>query len=114
MVRAPEKQVEDYRLRTTVGRVLFNDALPDGLPYVNGLLAKKGLQSLVYYVYLRHGIHMTVQLVDKLKELGFLFATRAGVSIGIDDMVVPAGEGEGRGQRAQRADHRRASSSSRA
>jgi DNA-directed RNA polymerase subunit beta' len=90
VVRAPEQAVERYRLRTTVGRVLFNDALPAGLPYVNGLLKKKGLQSLVHYAYLRHGLHMTVDLVDKLKELGFLFATRAGVSIGVNDMVVPA------------------------
>jgi DNA-directed RNA polymerase subunit beta' len=89
VVRAPERAVECYRLRTTVGRVVFNDALPAGLPYVNGPLKKKGLQSLVHYVYLRHGLHKTVDLVDRVKDLGFLFATRAGVSIGVDDMVVP-------------------------
>ncbi|MCP3981867.1 MAG: DNA-directed RNA polymerase subunit beta' [bacterium] len=89
VVRAPEKGVESYRLQTTVGRVLFNDAVPEGLPYLNGLLAKKALQSFVYYVYLRHGLHKTVELVDRLKDLGFASATRAGVSIGIDDMVVP-------------------------
>jgi DNA-directed RNA polymerase subunit beta' len=89
VVRAPEQTVESYRLRTTVGRVLFNDGLPDGLPYVNGLMKKKTLQSLVHYVYLRHGIHKTVSIVDQLKDLGFLYATRAGISIGIDDMVVP-------------------------
>jgi len=89
VVRAPEQRVENYRLRTTVGRVLFNDVLPDGLPFVNGLLKKKGLQSLVHYAYLRHGQHMTVDLADRLKEVGFLYATRAGISIGVDDMVVP-------------------------
>ena len=89
VVRAPEQEVEDYRLRTTVGRVLFNDSLPAGLPFVNGLMKKKGLQSLVHYVYLRHGSHKTVAIVDQLKELGFFYATRAGVSIGVDDMVVP-------------------------
>jgi len=89
VVRAPERRVENYRLRTTVGRVLFNDVLPKGLPYINGLLKKKALQSLVHYVYLRHGSHQTVTLVDQLKDVGFLFATRAGISIGIDDMVVP-------------------------
>ncbi len=89
VVRAPEQYVDGYRLRTTVGRVLFNDALPRGLPFVNGLLKKKGLQSLVHYCYLRHGANKTVELVDQLKELGFLYATRSGVSIGIDDMVVP-------------------------
>ncbi|HXV76159.1 MAG TPA: DNA-directed RNA polymerase subunit beta', partial [Candidatus Polarisedimenticolaceae bacterium] len=89
VVRAPEQAVSNYRLRTTVGRVLFNDALPEGLPFINGLMKKKTLQSLVHYVYLRHGAHLTVALVDQLKDVGFLFATRAGVSIGIDDMVVP-------------------------
>ena len=78
-----------YRLQTTVGRVLFNDRMPEGLPYVNGLLKKKGLQSLVHYCYLRHGANMTVELVDTLKDLGFQFATRAGISVGVDDMVVP-------------------------
>ncbi|HEX5042071.1 MAG TPA: DNA-directed RNA polymerase subunit beta' [Candidatus Polarisedimenticolaceae bacterium] len=89
VVRAPEQEVEGYRLQTTVGRVLFNDRMPVGLPYVNGLLKKKGLQSLVHYCYLRHGANMTVELVDTLKDLGFQFATRAGVSVGVDDMVVP-------------------------
>ena len=89
VVRAPVLEVTNYRLRTTVGRVLFNDALPEGLPFLNGLLNKKGLQSFVHHVYLRHGIHATVSLVDELKDIGFLYATRAGVSIGIDDMVVP-------------------------
>ncbi len=93
VVRAPEREVRDYRLRTTVGRVLFNDAMPGGLPYVNGVLKKKGLQSLVHYVYLRHGLHTTVELVDRLKELGFLYATLSGVSIGVDDMVVPSEKG---------------------
>ena len=59
------------------------------VPFVNGLLRKKGLQSLVHYCYLRHGANMTVTLVDQLKETGFFFATRAGVSIAVEDMVVP-------------------------
>jgi len=89
VVRAPEQEVQGYRLQTTVGRVLFNDRMPEGLPYINGLLKKKGLQSLVHYCYLRHGANMTVELVDTLKDLGFQYATRAGVSVGVDDMVVP-------------------------
>jgi DNA-directed RNA polymerase subunit beta' len=89
LVRAPEQDVRNYRLYTTVGRVIFNEHLPKGLPFINGLLKKKGLQSLVHYCFLRHGQHMTVGLADALKALGFLSATRAGVSIGVDDMVVP-------------------------
>ncbi|REJ75718.1 MAG: DNA-directed RNA polymerase subunit beta' [Acidobacteria bacterium] len=75
---------------TTVGRVIFNDRLTrEGLPFVNGTLKKKGLQSLVNFAHLRLGHEQTVALLDDLKALGFLYATKAGVSIGIDDMVTP-------------------------
>ncbi|MEP6637139.1 MAG: DNA-directed RNA polymerase subunit beta', partial [Acidobacteriota bacterium] len=74
---------------TTVGRVIFNDSIPAGLPYFNGTLKKKGLQSLVNYSHIRLGHEMTVKMLDDLKTLGFLFATKAGISIGIDDLVTP-------------------------
>jgi DNA-directed RNA polymerase subunit beta' len=77
-------------LHTTVGRVIFNDHLPSDMPFINGLLKKKGIQALVQYCYLRYGIEKTVVTLDKLKELGFLYATKAGVSIGISDMVIPS------------------------
>src|SRR5574341_710688 len=82
---------EDVRrvINTTVGRVIFNDAIPSGLPYINGTLRKKGLQSLVNYSHIRLGHEMTVKMLDDLKNLGFLYATKAGVSIGIDDLVTP-------------------------
>ncbi|MCI0661572.1 MAG: DNA-directed RNA polymerase subunit beta', partial [Acidobacteria bacterium] len=76
-------------INTTVGRVILNDALPTTMPYVNGMLKKKGLQSLVNNCFLRLGHATTVQMLDKLKDLGFLHATMAGLSIGIDDMVTP-------------------------
>jgi DNA-directed RNA polymerase subunit beta' len=75
---------------TTVGRVILNDVLPGEMPYINGLLKKKGLTQLVQYCWLRFGLHTTVQMLDEVKKLGFFYATRAGISIGIDDMVVPA------------------------
>jgi len=74
---------------TTVGRVILNDVLPEDMPFVNGLLKKKGLSQLVQYAYLKFGLPITVQMLDEVKKLGFLYATRAGISIGIDDMVVP-------------------------
>ncbi len=76
-------------INTTVGRVIFNDQIPPGLPFVNGTLKKKGLQSLVNYCHIRLGHEMTVKMLDDLKNLGFLYATRAGISIGIDDLVTP-------------------------
>jgi DNA-directed RNA polymerase subunit beta' len=74
---------------TTVGRVILNDVLPDDMPFVNGLLKKKGLTQLVQYCYLNFGLQTTVKMLDDIKALGFNYATRAGISIGIDDMVVP-------------------------
>ncbi|MBI5281101.1 MAG: DNA-directed RNA polymerase subunit beta', partial [Candidatus Solibacter usitatus] len=77
-------------METTVGRVILKDVLPDEMPFVNGLLKKKGLTQLVHYCYLKHGLQTTVRMLDDVKDLGFLSATKAGISIGIDDMVVPA------------------------
>src|SRR5437588_279479 len=76
-------------LNTTVGRAILNDHLPEGMPYINGLLKKKGIGLLVSFCYLKYGLEMTVKMLDEVKELGFRFATRAGLSIGIDDMIIP-------------------------
>src|SRR5437899_5146140 len=76
-------------LSTTVGRAILNDHLPESMPYINGLLKKKGIGQLVNYCYLRFGLETTVKMLDEVKELGFRYATRAGLSIGIDDMVIP-------------------------
>ncbi len=59
------------------------------MPFINGTLKKKGLQSLVNYSHIRLGHEMTVKMLDDLKTLGFLYATKAGISIGIDDLVTP-------------------------
>ena len=84
----PIEFIKQY-METTVGRVILNDRLPQDMPFINGLLKKKGLGQLVQYCYLKFGLQITVQMLDEVKALGFLYATRAGISIGIDDMVVP-------------------------
>src|SRR5881398_392142 len=83
-------KMERQFIQTTVGRVIFNSHLPEKFPYVNGLLKKKGVQQLVYYAYLRFGLEDTVVLLDHLKELGFTYATKSGISIGIDTCSFPA------------------------
>ncbi len=85
---------EKQYMETTVGRVILNDHLPEDMPFINGLLKKKGLGQLVQYCYLNFGLATTVQMLDEVKNLGFLYATRAGISIGIDDMVVPSTKAE--------------------
>jgi DNA-directed RNA polymerase subunit beta' len=84
------QEVVNKIVNTTVGRVIFNEALPGGMPFINGLLKKKGLQQLVQSCYLRHGLEKTVDMLDSLKNLGFLYATRSGISIGIDDLIIPS------------------------
>jgi len=58
------------------------------MPFINGFL-RKGIGQLVTYCYLRFGLEVTVKMLDEVKDLGFRYATRAGLSIGIDDMVIP-------------------------
>jgi len=90
VMRATIRKNVDRIIETTPGRVILNERLTrDGLPFVNGTLKKKGLQSLVSFSHLQTGHEDTVALLDDLKNMGFLYATRSGISIGIDDMVTP-------------------------
>ncbi|MDH5637477.1 MAG: DNA-directed RNA polymerase subunit beta' [Nitrospinota bacterium] len=76
---------------TTAGRVLMYEILPEGMGFdrVNRLLVKKELQSLVHEVFIKKGRNDTVRFLDDLKDLGFSMATRAGISISIDNMLIP-------------------------
>ena len=79
-------------VQTTVGRVLISEVLPQGLPfdYANKVLNKKALSSLIDICYRKHRNKETVLLADRLRTLGFSFATTAGISVCMDDMVIPA------------------------
>jgi DNA-directed RNA polymerase subunit beta' len=81
--------VENKIVNTTVGRVILNNALPKNMPFVNGMLKKKGLQQLVQRCYLTTGLQNTVEMLDSLKQVGFTYATRSGMSIGIHDLIIP-------------------------
>ncbi|PYP84867.1 MAG: DNA-directed RNA polymerase subunit beta' [Blastocatellia bacterium AA13] len=94
VIRATVRKVENRVIDTTVGRVIFNDYMPAGMPFINGTLKKKALQSLVNYSHLRLGHQETVRTLDRLKDVGFLYATKAGISIGIDDLVTPPAKAE--------------------
>ncbi|MGH9489587.1 MAG: DNA-directed RNA polymerase subunit beta' [Terriglobales bacterium] len=90
VTRAEVQTVRNRRLETTVGSVILHDHLPPVMPYINGLLKKKGLGSLVNYAYLKFGLENCVKMLDEIKNLGFSASTQAGVSIGIEDLVIPA------------------------
>ncbi len=79
----------DGRIETTTGRILFNEVLPEGIEFRNETMTKKKLQSLVGEVFVKCGNDATAKVVDEIKDLGFYHATLSGLSIGIDDFVVP-------------------------
>jgi len=76
-------------IETTVGRVLFSEIWPTELGFYNKSAGKSQLGDLIWKCYKFAGHEKTVIMLDKLKELGFREATKSGVSIGIDDMIVP-------------------------
>src|SRR5436189_183736 len=75
---------------TTVGRVLFNAIIPKEIAFQNREMKKKALGELVFESYRKGGLQGTVPFLDRLKDFGFRYATRGGVSIGIEDLHIPA------------------------
>ena len=78
VLRTEVQTVKNKIINTTVGRVILNQALPKEMPFVNGLLKKKGLQQLVQSCYLKFGLEKTVEMLDSLKNVGFTYATKSG------------------------------------
>jgi DNA-directed RNA polymerase subunit beta' len=76
-------------IETTVGRVVFNGIWPEGVGFFNKSAGKKQLSDIIWRTYQVAGQQKTVETLDRLKELGFSWATKAGVSIGITDMIIP-------------------------
>jgi len=76
-------------IETTVGRVIFSEIWPEELGFPNKVIGKSQLGDLIWRCYKVCGHERTVLTLDKLKEAGFREATKAGVSIGIDDMIIP-------------------------
>ncbi|MGZ5125440.1 MAG: DNA-directed RNA polymerase subunit beta' [Burkholderiales bacterium] len=85
------KREKTTRYETTVGRALLSEILPAGLPFelINKSLKKKEISKLINAAFRRCGLRETVIFADKLMYTGFSMATRAGLSIAVDDMLVP-------------------------
>jgi DNA-directed RNA polymerase subunit beta' len=81
--------VVEEAIRTTVGRVLFNQVLPDRLRYLNKPMNRTALRELVADCYRLLGPIETAHLVDGIKQIGFHYATRGGMTIAVDDITVP-------------------------
>ena len=83
-VRINGKMVE-----TTTGRVIFNQIVPKEIGFINELLNKKRLVQIIASSFRKVGNLKTAEFLDRLKELGFRYATKGGLSVSIDDVVIP-------------------------
>ncbi|GAA4547906.1 DNA-directed RNA polymerase subunit beta' [Pseudonocardia xishanensis] len=86
-IEVPEGDV--WLAETTLGRVLFNELLPADYPFVNEALPKKRQAAIINDLAERYSMTEVAQCLDRLKDAGFYWATRSGVTIAIDDVVVP-------------------------
>lgn len=91
---SPNNVVEyrDTKILTTIGRIIFNQAirkhLPD-FPFINFVVGKKELKWIVEECIYKYGMYKTQPVLDELKEVGFFFATKSGTTISIDELVIP-------------------------
>jgi len=76
-------------IETTVGRCIFNDMLPEGMPFYNDTMAQRKLSQVISDCFEYAGSAETVDLLDRIKDLGFKYATLAGLSFGVTDLKIP-------------------------
>ena len=82
--------VESKLVKTTVGRVLFNDARPNEVPYINDVMTKKNLKQVISEIITRTNFAVTAKFLDDIKELGFYWAFKAGLSFNLGDLITPS------------------------
>jgi DNA-directed RNA polymerase subunit beta' len=81
-------------VETTVGRIIFNQALPERVRYRNYAMKKDNLKQVIAECFKEYGRVRTVELADEIKHLGFTYATKAGITVAISDVKVPSGKQE--------------------
>jgi DNA-directed RNA polymerase subunit beta' len=82
-------RIKGKTIETTPGRVIFNSVFPEAMPFSNELINKKRVQAMVHDVYKQMGTRVTCKFLDEIKALGYEYATRAGITFGHEDLVVP-------------------------
>lgn len=92
MARAENEERKMVRksIKTTVGRVIFNEAVPEQVPYLNELLTKKNLKIIIGDIIQRTNFAVTAKFLDDIKELGFYYAFKAGLSFNLGDLITPS------------------------
>lgn len=84
----------DQKITSTFGRILFNEVFPKDFAFQNDTMTKKRLQKVMSDIYFKYGQDLTAQIADDLKDLGFEYATRSGLSMGMDDFAEVIGMDE--------------------
>ena len=82
-------EIFKHIIETTVGRVLFNEFVPREAGYINQLLTKKSLRTIITDVFNISGNSITVNFLDDIKNLGYQMAYRGGLSFNLDDVIIP-------------------------
>ncbi len=94
--QAPPEKVTLHSMnkpvKTTVGRIIFNEALPERLRFKNYVMKKENLKQVIGECFKEYGRTKTTDLADEIKRLGFYYATKAGATVAISDVQVPAGK----------------------
>ena len=88
-VRNENGELESKIVETVAGRVLFNEAVPEKVGYLNELLTKKKLQKIIANVFKIAGMARTAHFLDNIKDLGFKMAYQGGLSMGLDNIAIP-------------------------
>jgi DNA-directed RNA polymerase subunit beta' len=76
-------------VETSVGRIIFNEALPKGFPFQNKLITIKELEKIVAEILEKYPIEVVRETLDKIKDLGFEYSTLSGITWGMDDLIIP-------------------------
>src|SRR5690554_875778 len=88
-VRGENEELESRLIETVAGRVIFNQYVPEEVGFVNELLTKKKLQQIISLIFKISGMARTAQFLDDIKDLGFQSAYKGGLSMGLNDVMVP-------------------------
>ncbi len=88
--RIPKKHFGKRKgVKTTAGRLIFNELVPEEVRYVNGTMTKKQIKEVIHQIFKTCGNRRTVLFLDRLKEMGYYYAFKGGLSFRISDVVVP-------------------------
>ncbi len=77
-------------IETTTGRVIFNQAVPENVPFINQLMTKKNLKKIIGDIIRRTNFRVTADFLDAIKEMGFLWAFKGGLSFNLGDLITPS------------------------